>query len=489
MPDVALHGGGAAKVSNWFEEAWTLYTVVDMLAGFATAMTLEPPGTANQGLEFSLDRMSRREWHQVKFHEGRQGKWTLARLHDEKVLSAFRDKLAADPKEVCWFISADSTYPMNRLCAHAAKAATLRDLKGTFLSNDEFRKAFGALRDEYWKVGERKLWQWLRERVVVRTVDDPFLNQTLRERVQTFITGDVDAVIEVLREILKEHLYVPLERGTLEAELTTRGHAPRDWTQNAESLEDQVAATSRGFVDVLAKQLIHQSFIAREQVGQIEALLDQTHPPGVILVSGAKGNGKSAVLAEVVQKRLGSPWRVLTLDAARLSHEDDTDAVATTLGLPMRPAAALAGVARGRRGLFIVEGMDRVSVNKTQRPELFTVLASAIKEARAHQNLVLVISCRSEDLHTDERLRGLADDLGAKQAPPRRRVPLPQRTIWERRQHRRADSRSARAMRRSATRRSWRSNIVSGGCDSRRPAPCCRRVESGSGCSALSRYG
>jgi hypothetical protein len=46
---VALHGGGAAKVSGWYEEAWILYSMLDLLAGLASSMTLEPPGPPGMG--------------------------------------------------------------------------------------------------------------------------------------------------------------------------------------------------------------------------------------------------------------------------------------------------------------------------------------------------------------------------------------------------------------------------------------------------------
>ena len=58
---VALHGGGAAKVSGFYESHWTAFTLIDILIGRAISITLEPPGTAGYGFEFSIERPAGRE--------------------------------------------------------------------------------------------------------------------------------------------------------------------------------------------------------------------------------------------------------------------------------------------------------------------------------------------------------------------------------------------------------------------------------------------
>lgn len=97
MTGVALHGGGAAKVGEQYEALWTLYSMLDLLAGTARAMRLEPPGSAGHGFEFFLRRPHGEEWHQVKHRSGR-GKWTLAELDAERVLKWFKGKLESDPR-------------------------------------------------------------------------------------------------------------------------------------------------------------------------------------------------------------------------------------------------------------------------------------------------------------------------------------------------------------------------------------------------------
>jgi hypothetical protein len=177
---VALHAGGAAKVSEIYENAWTLYSMLELLAGRASAIKLEPPGSAGHGFEFFLRRQQGDEWHQVKYQH-KKGKWTIYELGSADVLAHFKRKLEGDRTASCRFISASSAYPLNKLCAHAAKARTLTAFKKTYLSSADLEDGFADLRDKHWNLDERTLWQWLRRRVYVRFVDDEFLEQTLED--------------------------------------------------------------------------------------------------------------------------------------------------------------------------------------------------------------------------------------------------------------------------------------------------------------------
>jgi hypothetical protein len=94
-----LAGGGGAKVSEAYEAMWNASALLDLVAGLAVRMRSEVPGTAGFGFEFWLDRLDRREWHQVKYQRGASGRWSLAALDSENVLERFRDKLQADPAE------------------------------------------------------------------------------------------------------------------------------------------------------------------------------------------------------------------------------------------------------------------------------------------------------------------------------------------------------------------------------------------------------
>lgn len=407
MALVALHGGGASKVSGIYEDVWTLYCMLDLLAGRASAIRLEPPGSAGHGFEFFLRRPSGDEWHQVKYQH-KKGKWTLYELDKEDVLGHFKRKLEGDRRASCRFISASSAFPLNKLCAHAAKARTLTSFEKTYLSSNDLETGFADLRDRYWKVDERTLWDWLRRRIYVRLVDDEFLEQTLEERLVTYVSGHANDALVALSEIKKAVLYEPLSAQQLEQELTQKGCPPRALASRQEgSVKDLVRAVSQRLADELKSLLIHDTFMARAAVETTTSILRRRQPPETILLTGDPGCGKSSVVGQLITWALASDWTVLSLDVSTLRRERDTEGIGRALGLPMPPARALATAAAGGRGLLVIDALDSVSLNRQNSPHLFPLVDGVIKEARAHHDLTLVISCRTEELDADERLRGL----------------------------------------------------------------------------------
>lgn len=406
MALVALHGGGAAKVSDIYENAWTLYSMLDLLAGRAAAIKLEPPGSAGHGFEFFLRRPSGEEWHQVKYQH-KKGKWTLPELADENVLRRFKEKLNGDRSASCRFISSHSTYPLSKLCAHAAKSRNLHAFKQVYLSSKELEEAFSDLCNRYWELPEQTVWKWLRRRVYVRLVDDEFLEQTLEERLATYVSGTPNDAFIALDAIKRRTLYEQLEARELRDELASEGCPPRALAPAQDSVRDRVRRASQGLADELNSLLIQGTFLARDAVTQTTAALRSAGPPETILLTGRPGCGKSSVMGQLITWALTSDWTVLSLDVSGLTRERNTKAVGRSLGLPMPPARALALSAAGGHGLLFIDALDSVSLNRDNSAELFPVVDRVIKEARAHPEITVVISCRSEDLDADERLRAL----------------------------------------------------------------------------------
>lgn len=409
MSGVALHGGGAAKVSGDFEEDWTLLTMLDMLSGHADRIRLEIPGQAGWGFEFWIGRESVREWHQVKFQNGNIAKWTIRELARAEILENFRSKLVAETDATCCFVSADGIAPLDRLCDRAILSRNFHGFSQELLSAKELEEAFTALGKDHWDLSEEETWRWLKDRVAVEHVTHRFLSRSLSERVRTRIEGEPLRAIQALREIKQEGLYFEMSAEQFEERLRGKGFPPRIWSDQQSSPADAVTDASQRFRTTMDSRQINGMFLPRQQVTEIRALLESHRPPQTILVVGGKGHGKSAVVSEVVSWALGSPWKVLAVDTGSLNFEQDTAAVGDHLSLPDTPGVTLAAAAAGGRGLLIIDALDSVGLNRDKPPQLFRVVGEVIEEARRHQNITLLISCRSEDLASDDRLRILAE--------------------------------------------------------------------------------
>jgi hypothetical protein len=409
---VPLHGGGASKVSGDFEEDWTLFMMLDLVSGQAEHITIEVPGTPGWGFEFRLGRGPISEWHQVKYQNGSLMHWTLAQLEAAEVLAYFRAKLLGDPNATCWFISADGAAPLSRLCERAQASPTFADFVTTMLSSDKLREAFHKLRDEYWKRSEPDIFEWLKGRIEVESITQRALTRSLHDRARTYLTGAPSDSVNALRGIKRDSPYFPLTAEDLDSALRTAGHPPRPWSDDVNSPADAARETAQVFRTSVAGAHIGQRYIPRPELTTIQALLDRAAPPSAILITGLKGHGKSSLVGEVVSWALGSPWEVLAMDTTQLSYEQDAAAVGRTLGLPDTPAAtlAVAASARNGRGLLVIDALDGVALNREKPFALFSVIGDVMTEARAHPHLTLLVSCRTEDLRTDDRLRSLVDE-------------------------------------------------------------------------------
>ena len=85
-------GGSAAKKGDYYEQIWTVRCILQVLRGEFEKIKLEPLGQEDEGFEFVLTGKNGCEYHQVK-RQNPDGSWTLARLHQKKVLHNFWIKL------------------------------------------------------------------------------------------------------------------------------------------------------------------------------------------------------------------------------------------------------------------------------------------------------------------------------------------------------------------------------------------------------------
>ena len=397
---VALHGGGASKVSGYYEDHWTLYVLIDLLIGLAESITLEPPGTAGVGFEFFVDRRDGREWHQVKFQHSKLGKWTLPALQGEHVLESFRSKLASDERSMCLFVSAHAAHPLGKLCDHAIESVSLSAFIAHFLSSQELMEAFVDLQHKHWHVTEQQAWAWLHSRIRTRTLDAWTLEERLQERAGAFLEGDPNDAIAALLRVSRGSLYRPLDRAELIRRLSEEGASVR----SSDTSRVGVRTTTERFCSEVHGNLVNASFLARDEIPGIVRRLGSS---GSVLVTGGKGCGKSAVLAWVARELVLSGTEVLTIDVTGLVRETSSAEVGRALGLAASPAASLAAVARHRPAVLMIDSMDSVGVNRDKPVELFRAVSEVLREAAAYPNMSVLVSCRTEDLDTDTRLRGL----------------------------------------------------------------------------------
>src|SRR4051794_39184317 len=104
----SISGGPADKLGNEFERLWTVRQVIDVLAGQAVSVRIEPLGDDERGAEFWVDRPNgTREAHQTKRENASKGNWSVADLEGKRVITNAQYQLRRDRAYRYMFISGD----------------------------------------------------------------------------------------------------------------------------------------------------------------------------------------------------------------------------------------------------------------------------------------------------------------------------------------------------------------------------------------------
>jgi glycosyltransferase involved in cell wall biosynthesis len=144
-----------------------------------------------------------------------------------------------------------------------------------------------------------------------------------------------------------------------------------------------------------------------EQMQLLEYARAPAEAPMVLL--GAPGSGKSALLARVAHQLVEEGFAVLGIKADRLPRDvDSQDKLALELGLPSDLSKALAATAELRRTVLIVDQLDALGDLVDLRTERLSVLLELVNSVAGVANIPVLMSCRTFDYHHDLRFRRLA---------------------------------------------------------------------------------
>jgi hypothetical protein len=139
---------------------------------------------------------------------------------------------------------------------------------------------------------------------------------------------------------------------------------------------------------------------------------------GPLVLLGAPGAGKSALLARAAQHLVDEGAIVLAIKADRLPRSvDSLDALARELGLPTDVESALIASSRLRNTVLVIDQMDALADLVDVETRRLDVLLALIERVSKHDSVRIVMSCRQFDYDHDVRLRRLnASEL--KLTPP-----------------------------------------------------------------------
>ncbi len=394
-------GGETDKFGNRYEGVWTIRYALYVLLGMGTSITLEPGAPLGDGVEFVYRHAGGTEVHQVKRQNRNANSWNVASLRDKEVWKNLRSHV--DAGRAFHFISLVPARALDELADRARRSDDFPWFEAKWLT-DELQGPFHALAaaDIYgsattaWRM-LRGLWvEWHNERDVVN------INAVLAEQVLAGAPGRLAAA--GLGDLLLNSLGTTLDASAITARLGQYGLRRVSRVDGDEVTDAVSKATSRWAASV--ERGLLRPTIPREEADQlVEHITGGTKQ--LILLTGAAGGGKSAVLHQAFTTLDERATPVLAFRLDRLDPFASTHELGRRIGLTMSPVSALGAVANGRPCVLIVDQLDAVSLASGRIPDTFDAVADLVGEATAHPGMRIVLVCRAFDAQADPRIRQL----------------------------------------------------------------------------------
>ncbi|WP_026792257.1 ATP-binding protein [Pleomorphomonas oryzae] len=398
-----MHKGGIAdKVGNRFEARWLTHQLLGLLDGTILTITIEMLGDDEQGFEFSVVRTSGTEWHQCK-RQTASGTWSIAALDAAGVLAAFRAKIGTGGAR-CLFVSSDPS-PQLKLLQEKLPATHNIEAFEASLSDNESR---------YWSVLKERLggdaadaFRFLGHSEF-RTLSEPDLTDIVRARLAYWFKGDPDTIAAQFRTWLEEdhNFNRPIGYDDVIAFVRKAGIEAKQYELDR-SLPGRIRDATSSYVGSYPPLGAGLFRIDREIVQDILGGLRAG--AGVVLLVGAAGTGKSAIVADVIDRlreegtlhlafRVDQAGSVATLDELGLQ----------TVGTADSPVVVLEKLAAQKKAVLIIDQADAVSEVSGRVAKLRRVVLDLVRKAAHYPHVQLIFACRSFDLENDHAFREIA---------------------------------------------------------------------------------
>ena len=420
-------GPASAKYGDRYEGKWTVYCLTQLLAEEANEIRLEDPGPEGEGCEFWLKRADGiTEYHQVKRQHARPTAWTMANLKSEGVLQTAYEKTSREASQFV-FVSTLGSSELAELVDAARKAQSLSEFLGIYVTAGLGKNAWTKL-VRAWKPlfcedlnldpneasseehTVRSAYEHL-QRIVLRVNDETSLEEMVDANLRLLVRGVSPATLraELAAHVL-EHVQAWLDTAALWQWVERKGYGHTNYAKD-ETVTAAIQEQNQRY-ERMHRPIAGTITIPREEAQRAFEVLTGDDEKRSVLVSGSAGIGKSAILAQTIDLLCdeGIPYLVFRID--RLNPSPLPKVVGEYLGLSASPAEVLAGVARGKTSVLIMDQLDDVSQVSGRNPDFFQCVDEIIQQATSLPGVRLLLACRQFDLLKDRNLRELVQEGG-----------------------------------------------------------------------------
>ncbi len=410
-------GGEADKFGNRYESLWAVDAALDLVDDEQYVdITFEAIGDEAAGVEFFRTiRSGAREYHSIKRQQP-DGNWTISRLAQEispegrSILRDLTRKIETGAEGV--FSSGTSATELEELTERARASDSIQEFRQRISESGQLSGRFyGPIVDI---CGDDTAAYVALRRLRVRTKNEPELTKDLERRVRTMFRmsngdpTDPTAVRLLVADFVTQKLGAQLTADSFLSHLRGHGVLPLRLAGNG-PVGQLIERLNRLYLNEVDRLLINQARIDRlESAAACTVLLDKGKS---VMLEGPAGDGKTCVMAQVIDQltEQGVPCLVLRLD--RLNEYDHSaQMVGTRRGLPESPAITLGEFAGDRPSVLCIDQLDALSIVSARQQSAWDAFNELLDEVESYPNMRILFACRSFDLEQDAQLRALASD-------------------------------------------------------------------------------
>jgi hypothetical protein len=394
-------GGEADKIGNRYEGRWAVNWLLAVLAGRVRSIVVEERGPGGDGVEFTVIANDGGETsHQVKRQRGNRNGWSLRELEAEGVLAAAATQVARGRR--FWFVSLVPARDLDELSDQARRSDDLDALRSSI--SRELNAKLSLLADIWGDANQA--FEILRG-VYVEWPGERHLSATNAALAELLLSAPGPAAAACLADLISDHLGATLDAEAIEEALGGYGLMRRG--DGGAQTVDAVSGTLDAWTHSVERELLDPE-IPRQDAAELADLL-RSGQDKVLLVAGAAGHGKSAILHQAVRDIAGG-WPVLAMRLDDRGEFGSTQELGASLGLDGSPVPLLAAAANGGDCLLVVDQLDALSLASGRLPLRFNHIAEMIDEAAAFPRMRVLLACRQFDIDNDHRLKRLVDEDG-----------------------------------------------------------------------------
>ena len=406
-----IPGGIADKLGNRYEAKWLVRSLMDVIADKAHWLNFESVETEYQGFEFAVGRGEIAEWHQTKVNSP-AGNWTINALKKEGVLKAFSNRLSADENAHCFFVSQDNAKDFRTL-TEKARTANSHDQYAEILSrvqNDSFQQ----LKKE-WQQPDEVVFDWLK-RSYVEIIPERELDSLNESYGDLYFHDGGKSAFPNLRDILENHFNKILTGHAARSAIKLQGTLKfKEWAFDP-TIQQRLNEETEAYLQTYTPFGAGGETIAR---GQSNTLVDEILKSGglgLVLLTGVAGSGKSGIVRSAIKqlRKLKVPHLAFRVDQY-LSCGTREELGKKLTSREESPVSTLKGTFPTTPSILFIDQVDAVSEVSGRDGQVKEVIFRLITDAYNFRGVRIVVVCRTFDLDSDPRLKGLKEANRTKQ--------------------------------------------------------------------------